>query len=149
VEAIRILLQRPKDWSTKALSELQQRLAATPQRFTKENLQRTHELHYHKALIDIISMVKHAANEQEPLYTAAERVRLGIARITVGKAFTPEQAQWLERIEAHLIENLTIDQDDFETLPVFTLAGGWGRANRVFEGKLPQMISQINEAMAS
>jgi type I restriction enzyme, R subunit len=149
VEAIRILLQRPKEWSTKALSELQLKLAATPQRFTKENLQRTHELHYRKALIDIISMVKHAADEQEPLYTATERVRLGMARMSVGKSFTPEQAQWLERIEAHLIENLTIEQDDFETLPVFTLAGGWGRANRVFEGKLPQMISQINEAMAS
>jgi type I restriction enzyme, R subunit len=69
--------------------------------------------------------------------------------MSVGKSFTPEQAHWLERIKAHLIENLTIEQDDFETLPVFTLAGGWGRANRVFEGKLPQMISQINEAMAS
>ena len=149
IEAIRILLQRPKDWSTKALSELQQRLALTPQRFTKENLQRMHELHYHKALIDIISMVKHAANEQEPLYTAAERVRLGMARITARKAFTHEQVQWLERIEAHLVENLTVEQDDFETLPVFTLAGGWGRANRVFEGKLPQIISQLNEAMAS
>ena len=40
----------------------------------------------------------------------------------------------------HLVENLTIEQDDFDAVPVFTLAGGWGRANRVFDGKLPQMI---------
>ena len=63
--------------------------------------------------------------------------------------FTPDQIQWLDRIEAHLVENLTIEQDDFDTLPVFTLAGGWGRANRVFEGKLPQVISQLNEAIAT
>ena len=149
VEAIRILLSRPRDWSTKALTELQLKLAATPQRFTLDHLRKAHELHYHKALIDIISMVKHAANEQEKLYTAGERVQLAIARMSAGRSFTPEQIQWLNRIEGHLVENLTIDQDDFDALPVFTLAGGWSRANRVFEGKLPQVISQLNEAIAS
>jgi type I restriction enzyme R subunit len=149
IEAIRILLQRPKDWSTKALSDLQQKLAATPQRFNTENLQRAHQLHYQKALVDIISMVKHAANEQEPLYTAGDRVKLAMAKMTTGKPFTPEQIQWLDRIEAHLVENLTIEQDDFDAIPVFNLAGGWGRANRVFDGKLPQMITQLNEAIAT
>ena len=149
VEAIRILLSRPRDWSTKALTELQLKLAATPQRFTVDHLRKAHELHYHKALIDIISMVKHAANEEQPLYTAGERVKLAMAKMTAGRGFTSEQIQWLDRIEAHLVENLTIDKDDFDALPVFTLAGGWGRANRVFEGKLPQVISQLNEAIAS
>ncbi len=149
VEAIRILLSRPRDWSTKALTELQLKLAATPQRFTLNHLRKAHELHYHKALIDIISMVKHAANEEQPLYTAGERVKLAMAKMTAGRAFTPEQIRWLNRIEGHLVENLTIDQDDFDVLPVFTLAGGWSRANRVFEGKLPEVISQLNEAIAS
>jgi len=149
VEAIRILLDRPKDWSTAALTELRQKLAAAPQRFTLENLRKAHEIHYQKALVDIISMVKHAADEQEPLYTPAERVRLAVAKISAGKAFTAEQLQWLERIEAHLTENLTIDKDDFNAVPVLSLAGGWGRANKVFAGKLPQMIQQLNEAIAS
>jgi type I restriction enzyme R subunit len=149
VEAIRILLDRPKDWSTSALTELRHKLAAAPQRFTLENLRKAHEIHYHKALVDIISMVKHAANEQEPLYTPAERVKLAVAKISAGKAFTAEQLQWLERIEAHLTENLTIDKDDFDAVPVLSLAGGWGRANKVFAGKLPQMIQQLNEAIAS
>ena len=119
VEAIRILLGRPRDWSTEALTELQQTLAATPQRFTLAHLRKAHELHYHKALIDIISMVKHAANEEQPLYTASERVQLAIARMSTGKAYTPEQIQWLNRIEGHLVENLTIDQDDFDALPIY------------------------------
>lgn len=149
VEAIRILLNRPKDWNTTALTELRQKLAAAPQRFTLENLRKAHEIQYHKALVDIISMVKHAANEQEPLYTAGDRVKLAMAKMVTGKPFTPEQIQWLDRIEAHLVENLTIEQEDFDAVPVFNLAGGWGRANRVFEGKLPQMITQLNEAIAT
>jgi type I restriction enzyme R subunit len=148
VEAIRILLSRPRDWSTKALSELQQKLAATPQRFTVDHLRKAHELHYHKALIDIISMVKHAANEEQPLYTAPERVQLAVAKISSGKNFASEQLQWLDRIEAHLAETLTIEKEDFDSFPVFANAGGWGRANRVFEGNLPQMFSQLNEAIA-
>jgi type I restriction enzyme R subunit len=66
VEAIRILLNRPRDWSTKALSELQQKLAVAPQRFTLDHLRKAHELHYHKALIDIISMVKHLLMNSSP-----------------------------------------------------------------------------------
>ena len=69
-------------------------------------------------------MVKHAANEQEPLYTAGERVQLAIAKMTTGTAFTPEQFQWLNRIEGHLVENLTIEREDFDALPVFTLGRG-------------------------
>jgi type I restriction enzyme, R subunit len=149
VEAIRILLNRPRDWNTTALIELRQKLAVAPQRFTLENLRKAHEIHYHKALVDIISMVKHAANEQEPLYTAGDRVKLAMAKMTTGKPFTPEQIQWLDRIEAHLVENLTIGEEDFNAMPVLSLAGGWGRANRVFDGRLPEMIKQLNEAIAS
>jgi len=74
VQAIRILLSRPKDWSTEALSELEGQLATTPERFTIETLQKVHQVRYGKALADVISMVKHAAREEEPLLTAEERV---------------------------------------------------------------------------
>jgi type I restriction enzyme, R subunit len=47
-----------------------------------------------------------------------------------------------------LVENLTIDLNDFDVLPVFNRAGGWVRANKVFAGQLPQLINQFNEAVA-
>src|SRR6185369_836969 len=133
VEAIEILLDRPQHWSTEALEELRKKLSSTSERFTVENLQKAHQVHYHKALVDIISMVKHAAREQEPLYTAEERVRRAFDGLTKGKQFTDEQQQWLKRIQEHLVANLTIDKDDFEIVPIFTHFGGWGRANRVFD----------------
>jgi type I restriction enzyme R subunit len=149
IEAIRILLKRPKDWSTTALSELRQKLAATPQRFTVENLRKAHEIHYRKALADIISMVKHAADEQQPLLTAEERVKLAFAKVTAGKTFTPEQQQWLGLIEVHMVENLTIDVSDFDLVPVFTRRGGLSQATRVFAGQLQGLIVQLNEAIAA
>jgi type I restriction enzyme R subunit len=62
---------------------------------------------------------------------------------------TPEQQQWLDKIRAHLIENLSISKEDFDTIPIFSNEGGWGRANRVFDGNLPALIHQWNEAIAA
>lgn len=149
IDAIGILLKRPKDWSTTALSELRRKLPATAQRFTEEHLRKAHELHYHKALVDIISMVKHAADEQKPLLTAQERVKLAFAKVTAGKTFSKEQQQWLQLIEAHLVENLTIDVADFDLLPVFNRRGGLSQATRVFAGQLQGLVVQFNEAIAA
>src|SRR5262249_25751525 len=74
ITSIGILMDRPREWSTDALTDLRQKLAASEEHFTEEKLQRAHASCYHKALVDIISMVKHAAEEQQPLLTAAERV---------------------------------------------------------------------------
>lgn len=149
IEAIRILLDRPREWGTDALSELKQKLAATPLRFTVDNLEKAHTAHYHKSLIEIISMIKHAAREEEPLLTASERVERALTKVTAGKELNEEQALWLERIRVHLLANLSIGNDDFEFMPVFEREGGWRKANLAFEGTLAQWIVEINEALAA
>lgn len=149
IEAIGILLGRPQEWSTSALDELRQKLRATPERFTIEHLQKAHELHYSKALVDIISMVKHAADEHKPLYTAAERVALAFDQVTAGHTFTPDQQQWLDRIRSHMIQNLSIDPEDFDTMPILANAGGWNRANQTFAGQLQDILRALNSAVAA
>lgn len=149
IEAIRILLQRPKDWSTAALNELRQKLAANALRFSVENLQKAHQIRYHKALADVISMVKHAASEQEPLLTAAERVSRAMAKAGHGRTFSPEQRRWLDRIAVHLTENLSVDRDDFDLIPTLSHEGGWGAANNAFGGRLAQVLADLNEAVAA
>ena len=149
IEAIRILLKRPASWGMEALAELRRKLTAAPLRFDEERLQKVHEQRYHKAMVDIISMVKHAAKDDEPLYTAQERVQRAMMRITGSRKFTPEQLEWLDRIRIHLVQNLSISRDDFDDIPVFSHVGGWGRANRAFAGHLPELLRQINEAVAA
>jgi type I restriction enzyme R subunit len=48
-----------------------------------------------------------------------------------------------------LAENLSIDQDDFEVIPALEGAGGWGKANKVFDGKLNELLHQLNQALAA
>jgi type I restriction enzyme R subunit len=149
IDAIRILLDRPRDWSTDALTSLRETLRACPERFTEDLLQRAHEITYHKALVDIISMVKHAAHDEEPLLTAGERVDKALERLRKRRKFTTEQQAWLDRIREHLVANLTIDEDDFDAIPVLQQAGGWGRASRAFAGTLPELLKALNEAVAA
>jgi len=149
VEAIRILLDRPEGWSPRALTELRQKLATAPQRFDEQTLRKAHKLRYGKALVDIISMVKHAARDEAPLLTATERVDRALAAVTAGRIFTPDQQRWLDRIRLHLVESLSLDLDDFDLIPVFTRDGGLTAASRAFGGALEQLVSDINAALAA
>ena len=149
VEAIQILLNRPKSWGTRALEELRMKLSSTPERFTIENLQKAHRVQYDKALADIISMVKHAARDEEPLLNAEERIDRALGQITLGKSLTHDQREWLNRIREHVIVNLSIDPDDFDLSPVLTRAGGWVPADRIFGGELKPLLDSLNEAIAA
>lgn len=149
IEAIRILIESPAGWNTEALKELKAKLTTSTPRFTIENLQKAHQPRYDKALVDIISMIKHAASVQNPLLTASERAARAIEQISYGTTFTLEQQQWLDRIEQHLAQNLSIDEEDFEFSPSLEGAGGWGKANKVFGGNLKKLLQQVNEALAA
>ncbi|HOO47182.1 MAG TPA: type I restriction-modification enzyme R subunit C-terminal domain-containing protein, partial [Deltaproteobacteria bacterium] len=147
IEAIQVLLERPKEWKTDVLKELQQKLASN--NFPENNLRMAHNLVYNKALADIISMVKHAARDEEPIYTSEERVDRAMESITAGKAFTDDQHKWLGYIREHLVRTLTVEMQDFDLFPVFADRGGKSRANKVFNNELEALIAEINYAIAA
>lgn len=150
IEAVRVLLDRPRDWSPAALTELRQKLAGTTFRFTVQNLQKAHAAHHKKALVDIISMVKHAVKEEEPLLTASERVERAFTKILVSQSFTEAQRAWLLRIREVMRENLSIERDDFAYQGALEEAGGWGAARREFgEALLLDLLARLNEAIAA
>jgi type I restriction enzyme R subunit len=150
IDAVRVLLDRPREWSASALSELREKLSRSRYRFTIDNLQRAHELYYRKALVDVISMVKHAVKDAEPLLTARERVERAFAQVTAGHTFTPGQQHWLNRIQHVMLENLSIDREDFDYQDALAGAGGWGAARRDFGDRaLTDLITHLNEAIAA
>jgi type I restriction enzyme R subunit len=81
--------------------------------------------------------------------TAAERVGKAFDKLTARKTFTKQQQAWLDRIREHLVANLSIDKDDFKVIGVLADSGGWGAANKAFDGKLLDLISALNEALAA
>lgn len=142
ISAIKILLDRPKDWSTDVLYELRKTLKE--HKFTEERLKKA----YHNELADIISIIKHAIDRQYPLLSAEDRIEYAIANITAEKRFTHEQINWLGFIKEHLIRNLAIDKKDFDLQPIFVDKGGFVVADRVFEGELEALLERINMEVA-
>jgi type I restriction enzyme R subunit len=53
-------------------------------------------------------------------------------------------------IRRHLIENLLLEREDFDYLPIFTRKGtSWAKLNKVFDGQLQTIIYEINQAVAA
>jgi type I restriction enzyme R subunit len=146
IEAIAILLSRPKSWNTDALEELRNKLKQSD--FDERNLQEAHKCVYDKPLADIISMIKHASDFGAPILNAEERISIAMQGITEREDFTDEQLQWLSYIRQHLVENLAIAEKDFETMPVFERHGGLVRAKEVFGEGLNELITRVNSAVA-
>lgn len=129
IVALTILLERPKQWRPQILEELRQKLKEN--NYTEKKLCEAHGLVYNKALADIISMVKHAVKAEEPILTAEDRVNRAIEKITRDKSFNEEQQKWIGLIKEHLIEGLSIDEEDFDLIPIFSNRGGKGRARKL------------------
>ena len=147
IAAISILLNKPKEWNTNALNELKQKLKES--NYDVANLQKAHKIVYHKDTVDIISMVKHAAKETEPLLSPDERVNQAIKKVTAGKKLNDEQHKWMEYIKEHLKQNMTLDEVDLKELPVFTDRGGLTKFKKVFANDYEKIINEINLAIAA
>jgi len=146
IEAIEILLNKPKEFHTKDLDELREKLSHEPDylqdKFSEKNLR----IAYKQKLADIISIVKHAA-KGENLLTAESRVNKAFARIRGKHSFTPEQDKWLGFIQRYLLEDMLMEKDDFD-LVTFTRGGGnFVKINKIFNGELDKLIQEINEAV--
>lgn len=147
VDALRILLKRPQNWNPEALSGLRHTLRMND--FDEKRLCDAHKKVYRKDLADVISMVKHAADEQEPLLTADERVAKALEELRAFHSFTPDQQKWLAFIGEHLKENLSISEEDLDSQPVFSDRGGLARARKVFGDDLRKMIDRLNHALVA
>ncbi len=147
IEAFNILLERPKDWNTDVLIELRAKLQQSA--FPEIELRKAHRVVYAKALADVISMVKHAAREQEPVLDAPERADKALVALRAKHEFSEEQDKWLGFIRQHLISNLTIGLDDFDLVPVFDQRGGLRSAEKAFGKGLPALLKEINRLMAA
>lgn len=142
IEALSILLNNPYKWSYEALTELRNELKRNS--FDEEKVQKAHEKSGHKAMADIISMIHNAEDDIYPLYTAQERVERVIGEMIAAHEFNSEQLQWLAFIKEHLIQNLTLDKQAFNLIPILEMHGGLARARKVFGSLLDDLITEIN-----
>jgi len=147
IDAIDILLNRPRGFHTDELKALREKLATKPDslvdKFNERNLRRA----YNKELADIVSIIRHAAKDDE-LLTVETRIDRALAKVKAKHKFSDTQEKWLELIRRHLVANLLIEKDDIDSLPIFTRQGmNYTKLNRLFDGKLDELLKEINEAV--
>jgi type I restriction enzyme R subunit len=146
-EALRILLKRPQDWKPDVLVQLRRVLGTND--YDEKLLRKAHERVNRKVLADLISIIKRAADDQEPLLNASERVTKVLEEIRAFHAFNPEQEKWLGLIGEHLKENLSISEEDLDFQPVFAQRGGLARARKLFGKELPPLIDRLNHTLVA
>jgi len=49
----------------------------------------------------------------------------------------------------HLVQNLSIDREDFALVPVLSDHGGWAPANKIFDGQLAELLASMNQELAA
>lgn len=146
IEAMKIVLERPKEWRTQVLKDLRNELFQ--HHFSEVKLRSAINLVHKKHLPDIISIIKNAANN-EPIMEGSERIDKAIKKFFAGRYMTGEQSQWIEYIKEHLIQNLTLEKEDFNHSPILERHGGWGKFKRIFKEEAETIITEINTAIAA
>jgi type I restriction enzyme, R subunit len=116
--------------------------------FAEQKLRKAVSLVHKKHLPDIISIIKNAA-KKEPVMDVSERVNKAIDKLFTKSKLNHEQMAWIQYIKQHLIENLTLDKEDFEYSPILERHGGWGKFKKVFEKDAEGLIVEINAAIAA
>jgi type I restriction enzyme, R subunit len=144
VAALAAVVQRPRDLTRAQLREL--RLELDKLGYSEANLRRAwHDAKNEDIAASIIGFVRQAALG-DPLIPFADRVRAAMNRIYASRAWTDPQRRWLKRIAEQAEREIVVDREALDR-PPFDEHGGFTRLNRVFDGKLEALVSDINEEL--
>ena len=102
---------------------------------------------------DLVALVRFSLEQQPVLKPFTESVSERFNEWLMNKAkagikFTPDQLAWLNLIRDHIATSLSIEPDDFEYAP-FSQRGGLGKAHQIFGEHLPELLEELNEALAA
>jgi type I restriction enzyme R subunit len=144
IAALTLVVQRPRDLTRAELREL--KLELDKLGYSEANLRRAwHDAKNEDIAASIIGFVRQAAIG-DPLIPFGERVREAMKRIYASRSWTDPQRRWLNRIAEQLEREVVVDREALDREP-FQAHGGFRRLNRVFDGKLEAIISDINEEL--
>lgn len=104
-----------------------------------------------KLLTNIVSLIRFAIGESDVLEPFPETVNSRFddwlaQQHEAGRKFTVEQMTWLEMIKEHVATSVSIDLDDFESVPFYE-KGGAVKANSLFEQQLDKLLEELNEVL--
>lgn len=144
LDALMVVTQRPRDLTRQQLRELRLKLdeAGYP-----ESALRTAwaQVSNQDIAASIIGFIRQQALGSA-LVPYDQRVDRALQRVLASQAWTQPQRQWLERIGKQLKAEIIVDRDALDR-GQFRSQGGFARLNKVFEGKLEQVLGTLHEEL--
>lgn len=140
IPVLTLVTQRPKELTRNDLRELQLQLEQNgfPEAAIKSAVRDSTNQDIAASIIGFVRF----AMLNEPLLPYKERVDRAMRAILSSQSWEPRQRQWLERIGKQIKENVIIDRESFDA-GAFKQQGGFVRLNKVFEGRLEELLRQI------
>lgn len=143
IAALNIVCTRPKDLTRADLKKLL--LALSEKNFTEAQLNGAiSQLSNVEITADIISLIRRYALGAK-LINHADKISNAIRRLKAAHDFSDAELKWLDRIEKYLLNETLIDVASFnEANTAFKQSGGFDRINKVFEGRLANILDELN-----
>lgn len=141
IEAIRIACTKPSDMTRTQLREL--KLALDKENYSEANLNKAMSTVKNEEIVaDIISYVRQAVLNT-PVMNHDDRVKAAFAKLIAAHRFNRMQLDLLEKIKIYMLHESILNQETFDA-PAFKMDGGFARFDKKFEGKLIELIRELN-----
>lgn len=99
----------------------------------------------HEIAARVLGFVRQAALG-DALVPYEQRVDQAVQKLMQTKELTPVQQDWLKRLAKQIKANIVLDEGSINEGP-FQQQGGFKRLNQIFEGQLPTLLADMNEAI--
>ncbi len=140
-EAIKIACTKPSTLTKEMLKELNLKLGNED--FTMTSLNSAYsEMTNQEIIADIITYVRKAVLNT-PIYNHEERVHSAVAKLIDNNSFNKMQINVIKNIETYMLHESVINEQVFDS-GEFKRTGGYNIYNRKFDGKLQQIILELN-----
>lgn len=118
--------------------------------YQKLEKDRVHGGNQQRILADLVSLVRHAALDED-LVPFAERVNRRYqdwlaSKSAAGKQFNPQERWWLDEIARYIGINVSVSLNDLN-LYAFQQRGGQVAALRLFGAQLPELLEELNTTL--
>jgi type I restriction enzyme R subunit len=145
IPALIVVTQCPRDLTRAELKEL--KLLLDARGYSERQLQVAwREMTNSDIAASIIGFIRKAALG-DALIPYEQRVDIAIAKILTSQPWTTPQRKWLERIGKQLKLETIVDREALDKGEFKTQGGGFVRLDKTFNGRLEEILTQINDAL--
>ncbi|SFS44207.1 type I restriction enzyme, R subunit [Zhouia amylolytica] len=146
ITAINVLCTRPSELDRASLKEL--KLLLDQEGYTDIGLKTAWKQWKNEDVAaDIISFIRTMALDTD-LVSHEERIHNAVEKIREMKNWNKIQLRWIDRFENQLLKETILQIPDLNQEP-FNKDGGYKRLNKIFDGKLDDIITLLNENLYS